>query len=101
MGNEVITKVFCKTCEKELERNHSGPCPNCGGKNKKIETEVTEKITLTESYRAKVKRPGYPKPIVEDRVTKDVSKKTGNPLEKRMSIDRLKQRKKQSKILSW
>lgn len=49
MKSKSITQVYCKTCGKRLQGNHSGPCPKCGGENKDIRTVATAVISVTGS----------------------------------------------------
>jgi hypothetical protein len=43
---EIIVCAFCRT---RLEPDHTGPCPECGGTNKKVETVEDEPESKPES----------------------------------------------------
>jgi hypothetical protein len=43
---EIIVCAFCRT---RLEPDHTGPCPECGGTNKKVQTVEEEPESEPES----------------------------------------------------
>lgn len=97
------TKIFCPTCKEEKEwinyerqvdedshQKHEIFTLSCG--HRKINIEIIDEQKQYDSLDIKVKRPGFRRPIYEDKQRNKVSKK-GRHAKELLCIDRLNNRK--------
>lgn len=64
-ANTTTVKCWCKHCKTELKPSHAGPCPKCGKIEKDCAVAMHSVVEIRASLRARQKRAGFKKFLVE------------------------------------
>lgn len=82
-------RVLCGQCRRELgDEPERRPCPTCGSAARTFEVSVAETITVYDSVKFKLKRPGRKEPAAEGMSGWELCLSTGKMVQKESLFDR-------------
>ena len=96
MGKPEITSVECHSCREphtpaagdRIVAGKRVACTRCGSKNVKVKLRVAEMITIRDSLDLKARRPGFKRPVMEQRLGDDLHRASGRWRKIRRVFDR-------------
>lgn len=80
-------KIVCTDCRCERE-SEDGICPNCGSTAITVELSLSDKMSIDESLRGKIKEVGKKKPIKEFKYGADYNRDREKMVDRTLIVDR-------------